>query len=109
MMPPITTVASGRCTSAPIPVANAIGIKPKDATKAVITIGRKRVVAPWRMASSRVFPCSLNVEKNDTRTRPFSTATPDKAIKPTAAEIEREGKFIVFSLFFHRGIFSGTT
>lgn len=41
-IPPITTVASGRCTSAPVPVANAIGIKPSDATQAVINTGRKR-------------------------------------------------------------------
>jgi len=30
--PPITTVARGRCTSAPDPVASAIGTKPNDAT-----------------------------------------------------------------------------
>ena len=35
MMPPITTVASGRCTSAPAPVAIAIGRKPMLATNAV--------------------------------------------------------------------------
>ncbi len=34
-IPPITTVARGRCTSAPGPVASAIGTKPKDATSAV--------------------------------------------------------------------------
>src|ERR1043165_9788103 len=43
--PPITTVASGRCTSAPIPVLNAIGKKPRLATKVVINTGRSRVVA----------------------------------------------------------------
>lgn len=30
--PPITTVASGRCTSAPADVAMAIGTKPSEAT-----------------------------------------------------------------------------
>ena len=34
-MPPITTVAKGRCTSAPIPVFNAIGTKPRLATNAI--------------------------------------------------------------------------
>lgn len=31
-MRPMTTVAKGRCTSAPVPVASAIEIKPSDAT-----------------------------------------------------------------------------
>ena len=38
-MPPMTTVASGRCTSAPVPVAIAMGTKPSEATKAVISTG----------------------------------------------------------------------
>ena len=44
--PPITTVASGFCTSAPGPVASAIGTNPSDATSAVIATGRSRVIAP---------------------------------------------------------------
>ena len=44
--PPITTVASGFCTSAPDPVAIAIGTKPSEATNAVITTGRNRASAP---------------------------------------------------------------
>ena len=44
--PPITTVASGRCTSAPALVETAIGMKPTLATSAVISTGRSRVVAP---------------------------------------------------------------
>ena len=51
-MPPMTTVASGRCTSAPAPVASAIGTKPSEATSAVISTGRSRVSAPSRTASS---------------------------------------------------------
>ena len=42
-MPPITTVAKGRWTSAPVPVAKAIGIKPREATNAVIKTGRNRM------------------------------------------------------------------
>lgn len=32
-MPPITTVANGRCTSEPAPTLNAIGIKPEACSK----------------------------------------------------------------------------
>ena len=41
--PPITTVASGFCTSAPAEVDNAIGRKPREATAAVIITGRNLV------------------------------------------------------------------
>ena len=34
--PPITTVARGLCTSDPIPVFSAIGMKPSEATNAVV-------------------------------------------------------------------------
>ncbi len=40
MMPPITVIAIGCCTSEPIPCPNAIGKKPRLATIAVIRIGR---------------------------------------------------------------------
>jgi len=49
---PITTVANGFCTSAPVPVKIAIGINPKEATRAVINTGRRRVNAPPIIASS---------------------------------------------------------
>ena len=42
--PPITTVANGRCTSAPSPCESAIGKKPIEATRAVIKTGRKRTI-----------------------------------------------------------------
>ncbi len=45
-MPPITTVAKGRCTSAPVPVARAMGINPSEATRAVMSTGRNRVIDP---------------------------------------------------------------
>lgn len=48
IMPPITTVAKGRCTSA-VPVAKAIGIKPSEATNAVINTGRSRSTAPFKL------------------------------------------------------------
>ena len=43
MMPPMTTVASGRCTSAPAWVEIAIGMKPNAATAAVVSTGRSTV------------------------------------------------------------------
>jgi hypothetical protein len=41
----MTTVASGRCTSAPEFVESAMGRKPRLATVAVISTGRNRVSA----------------------------------------------------------------
>ena len=42
----MTTVASGRWTSTPAPVAMAIGTKPSEATSAVMSLGRSRVSVP---------------------------------------------------------------
>ena len=44
-IPPITTVASGRCTSAPAWVEIAMGMNPKAATMAVVTTGLNTVPA----------------------------------------------------------------
>src|ERR1051325_1391742 len=49
--PPMTTEASGRCTSAPVDVAMAIGMKPTLATSAVMSTGRSRRSAPPSTAS----------------------------------------------------------
>ena len=49
--PPITTVASGRWTSAPEPCDSAIGMKPRLATRAVVMTGRSLTSAPSRTAS----------------------------------------------------------
>ena len=56
----MTTVASGRCTSEPAPVAIAIGTKPRLATSAVISTGRKRVSEPSSTESSTPLPSSRN-------------------------------------------------
>lgn len=42
MIPPITKVARGRCTSAPAPTLKTMGINPKLATKAVISTENDR-------------------------------------------------------------------
>ena len=51
-------------------------------------MGLRRVSEPWRIASSRGIPYSRKDVKNETNTKPFNTATPNKAINPTAAEID---------------------
>jgi hypothetical protein len=66
--PPITTLASGLCTSAPVEVESAIGIKPKLATNAVINTGRRQRRAPAITALPNADPASRNclMERRDT-------------------------------------------
>ncbi len=45
MRPPTTTIAKGFCESLPMPVDIAAGSRPKQATRAVIMIGRSRSIA----------------------------------------------------------------
>ena len=85
----MTTVAKGFCTSAPAPEPRAIGTKPRLATSAVITTGRSRCRAPARAASARSMPWRTRSWIDETMTRPLSTAIPKRAMKPTAAEIEK--------------------
>lgn len=68
IIPPITTVASGLCTSAPVPVFSAIGTKPRLATKAVIKIGLNLVNAPFIIASSSFIPSSCKFRIKETIT-----------------------------------------
>ena len=88
-IPPITTVASGRCTSEPSPTFSAIGTKPRLATRAVINTGLSRVNAPSRIASSSGRPAARNWLMKVSITSPLRTATPDSAMNPTPAEIEK--------------------
>ena len=86
--PPITTVANGRCTSAPAEEEIAMGKNPNAAAAAVNKTGRKRSVVPLRINSSMFFiPCCFNSLKCSISTIPFKTAIPKSAIKPTPAEI----------------------
>ncbi len=84
----MTTVASGRWISAPVSVAMAMGTKPSDATRAVIATGRSRVMAPSRIASRFGRPSATSCLMKVSITRPFSTATPESAMNPTAAGTE---------------------
>jgi hypothetical protein len=63
--PPITTVAKGRCTSAPVLVAIAIGMNPRLATSAVIT-------APWRGIGAIVI---FATSRSSTGTPPRASTT----------------------------------
>ena len=84
--PPITTVANGRCTSAPALALKAIGRKPSEATLAVISTGRRRMSVPLRTRSSTSStPSFFNCWNVLISTIPFSTATPKSAMKPTPA------------------------
>ncbi len=86
-MPPMTTLARGRWTSAPAPWERAIGTKPRAATRAVIMTGFSRVAAPRRIdARSSRWPSSRSRLMAAIITMPFRTATPKSAMKPTEAE-----------------------
>ena len=86
--PPITTVANGLCTSAPEPLLNAIGRKPKDATSAVISTGLNRTLVPIITILYRFFiPEDFRRLNSAIRTIQLSTATPNNAIKPMPALI----------------------
>lgn len=56
IMPPMTTVASGFCTSAPIRVESIIGKKPKMSTSAVMRTGLNRTNDPVRTISWVLIP-----------------------------------------------------
>jgi len=58
--PPITTVASGRCTSAPAPCDSTIGMNPNRATVEAIRIGRSLSVVPSLSAASTGQPLYLS-------------------------------------------------
>jgi hypothetical protein len=88
MIPPMTTVASGRCTSAPVPVFNAMGRKPTDATKPIIRIGLSLSRAPRMIALSSDTPSRTRSRIADTMMTPVSTATPHRVMKPTPAVID---------------------
>jgi hypothetical protein len=56
--PPMTTVASGRCTSDPGPVANTIGIRLKIAMLAVIRTALSLVSHPSSTARDTLSPAA---------------------------------------------------
>ncbi len=83
----MTTVASGRCTSAPEFVESAIGRKPRLATVAVISTGRSRVIAACRAAAAAASPSLrpfLHVAHHHDAVQ---NRDPEQGYKPTAAEM----------------------
>ena len=68
---------------------NAIGIKPSEATRAVVITGLNLVTAPSIIALSSNWFLEIKSRINETSTNPFRIAIPDNAIKPTAADIEK--------------------
>ena len=59
------------------------------ASSAVISTVRSRVSAPLTTASSAVMPWFFSSLNSVTITTPFSTAWPNSAMKPIAADTER--------------------
>ena len=86
-MPPMTTVARGRCTSAPMLVASAMGTNPNEATSAVISTGRSRLETA--LDYGFLYGQTLRPELTDKahQHQAVETATPESAINPTPAEI----------------------
>ena len=83
--PPMTTEASGRCTSAPAPDATAIGTNPTAATSAVVRTGRNLERAAARAASIGSSPAARRSRSAATSTLLFKVATPKSASRPTTA------------------------
>jgi len=86
--PPMTTVARGRCTSAPAEVEMAMGRKPRAAADAVITTGRSLSRVPLKIRSlMSVMPFLFSSLRCSIKTIPLRTAMPKRAMNPTPAEI----------------------
>src|SRR6266853_3988719 len=85
--PPTTTVANGRWTSDPMPVARAAGTIPSMATTIIMRTGRIWASAPRITASRASIPISLRLRLiSETMRTPLITATPNSEMKPTAAD-----------------------
>ena len=76
----MTTRASGRWISAPIPCESAAGRKPITATMAETMIARNRISQPRTIASRIGIPSARVCRIEETRTTPFSTLTPKTAM-----------------------------
>ena len=85
--PPITTVASGLCTSAPAPVEIAIGRNPIAAAPAVSITGRNLFLVPLIIICFiSIVPFSFSSFRCSISTIPLSTAIPNRAINPIPAD-----------------------
>jgi len=86
IMPPTTTIASGRWVCDPILVDMAAGKRPKIAVRAVIIIGRTRFSAPagWTPGAENLQPHLVEVRDCQ---QAVHDATPKIEMNPTAAEM----------------------
>lgn len=57
-------------------------------TRPPITTGRRRLRAPWTTASTGEWPWPRKDSRKVTSTTPLRTATPARATKPIAAEMD---------------------
>ena len=80
----MTTVASGRWTSAPVPVAVAAGTNPTAATSAVLMRARSEASAAC-LTRSRGSRSSGSSTRFVVITMPVITETPQRAMNPTPA------------------------
>ena len=88
--PPMTTVASGFWTSAPGDVDITIGKKPSIGAAPVRTTERSRCFSPFKTRSvMSVIPSFSRRLNSAISTMPLRTATPNNAIKPTPALMEK--------------------
>src|SRR6266566_2607742 len=87
IIPPTTTRANGFWVSDPIPVETAAGSKPMAAANEAMMTGRSRSCDPMTTASCRVEPCFRSALMDAIRTTPLRTDTPNREMKPTAAEM----------------------
>ena len=89
-MPLMTTVASGRCTSAPAPVAIAIGKKPNAATAPVVSTARivcdRAVGRSPRRAATPAVDASLHVARHDDAVEHRDAGERDEADRGRDAE-----------------------
>src|SRR5262245_38978425 len=85
-IPPTMTQASGCCTCEPMPVDIAAGTRPIHAERPVMKIWRMRACAAPIMASSLPNPSSRRRRMYETSKMPSIADTPNKEMKPTAAE-----------------------
>ncbi len=81
-------MAKGRWVSEPISCESAMGRRPSIASMAVISTVRRRCMEPWRTASTTLRPPACSCWNTESITTPLSTAWPESAMKPMAADTE---------------------
>src|SRR5271170_4742727 len=94
--PATITIAKGFCVSEPMPVESAAGSNPRQATSAVIMMGRSRKREASRVAVRMSLFSSRSLLINETRMTAVSTDTPIRARSPRIDET-LNGVWVSFS------------